>query len=54
MASHEMGDSSLTVGGGGFMHLNPLKTLTATGAVNAIWYDNAQTFNVTGGVSYRF
>lgn len=54
MTSHEMGDSSLTVGGGGFMHLNPLKTLTATGAVNAIWYDNAQTFNVTGGVSYRF
>ncbi len=54
MTSHEMGDTSLTVGGGGFMHLNPLKTLTATGAVNAIWYDNAQTFNVTGGVSYRF
>ena len=54
MASHEMGDSSLNVGGGGFMHLNPLKTLTATGDVNAIWYKNAQTFNVTGGVSYRF
>lgn len=54
MASHEMGESSLNVGGGGFMHLNPLKTLTATGDVNAIWYKNAQTFNVTGGVSYRF
>lgn len=54
MASHEMGDSSLNVGGGGFMHLNPQKTLTATGDVNAIWYKNAQTFNVTGGVSYRF
>ncbi len=54
MASHEMGDSSLNVGGGGFMHLNPIKTLTATGDVNAIWYKNAQTFNVTGGLSYRF
>lgn len=54
MSSHEMGDSSLNVGGGGFMHLNPIKTLTATGDVNAIWYKNAQTFNVTGGVSYRF
>lgn len=54
MASHEMGDGSLNVGGGGFMHLNPIKTLTATGDVNAIWYKNAQTFNVTGGVSYRF
>jgi len=54
MASHEMGDSSLNVGGGGFMHLNRQKTLTATGDVNAIWYKNAQTFNVTGGVSYRF
>lgn len=54
MASHEMGDGSLNVGGGGFMHLNPIKTLAATGDVNAIWYKNAQTFNVTGGVSYRF
>lgn len=54
MASHEMGDSSLNVGGGGFMHLNRQKTLTATGDVNAIWYKNAQTFNVTGGVTYRF
>lgn len=54
MESHEMGDSSLNVGGGGFMRLNALKTLTATGDVNAIWYKNAQTFNVTGGVNYRF
>jgi len=54
MASHEMGDSSLNVGGVGFMRLNRQKTLTATGDVNAIWYKNAQTFNVTGGVSYRF
>ena len=54
MTSHEMGAGSLNVGGGGFIHLNPLKTLTATGDVNAIWYKNAQTFNVTGGVSYRF
>ena len=54
MASHEMGAGSLNVGGGGFIHLNPIKTLTATGDVNAIWYKNAQTFNVTGGVSYRF
>jgi len=54
MGSHVMGSDAFSVGGGGYMHLNKTKTLTANGDINAIWYKNASTLNVTGGVSYRF
>ena len=52
--SHAMGGESVTVGGGGYLHLNQAKTFTAESDVNATWYKNASTLNVTGGVSYRY
>jgi len=54
MSTHVMGSDAFSVGGGGYMHLNKAKTLTASGDINSIWYKNASTLNVTGGVSYRF
>jgi len=54
METHVMGNESFSAGGGGFVNLNQQKTLTATGDYNAVWYKNATTQNVTGGLSYRF
>ncbi len=54
MSTHVMGSDAFSVGGGGYMHLNKAKTLTANGDINSIWYKNATTLNVTGGVSYRY